>query len=43
MKYGIYYNDGILWGGFKSEQQAYDFISYYDLTENPYTVKSYNF
>ena len=41
-RYGIYWNETRVWGGFKSLEQAEQFISYYDLTENIYTVQSYN-
>lgn len=40
MKYGIYLNNTRIWGNFKSEQQAYDFIEKYDL-EQQYEVRSY--
>lgn len=41
MKYGIYVDNIRIWGMFKTQEQALDFIDYYDLTENPYEVKSY--
>ena len=40
MKFGVYWNDTRVWGGFKSLEQAYDFIELYDL-EQQYEVKSY--
>lgn len=41
MKWGIYFNECRVWGGFGSLEQAYDFIDYFDLTENVYTIQSY--
>ena len=38
--YGIYINDTRIWGRFKTEEQAWNFIETYDL-ENIYQVKSY--
>ena len=41
MKYGIYVDNIRIWGMFKTQEQAFKFIEDYDLTENPYEVRSY--